>query len=382
MDILYWLWLSTIPHVGPITQKRLLEKFQTPESIFYSTEQELKQIPHISSNARAAILQARSLEKVKQVQDKIQKKKIKLLTYDNPYYPTFAKVCPESPVVLYYRGQLHYFSHTVGIVGARRCTKYGQKVAAQIAAELSKQNIPIISGLAKGIDGYAHTATIQNGGETIAFLASGVDSCYPPEHQKLYEKIIENGAVVSQYVPGTQPLPQHFLQRNLLISAWSKQLIIVEAGEKSGALTTAQFAHKYDREIFAVPNQIDIPEGKGTNSLLEIIAKPFIGIESLKLKNINKHTSIVSNEIVVPHPDPCPTPQKTAIKINHKSTESTESDSKESRLLTLLKKDPVKIADILKELNMSKSEFEELIFMMELDGKIKIKGEYIIAIFR
>ncbi|WP_017756490.1 DNA-processing protein DprA [Calidifontibacillus oryziterrae] len=367
MDTLYWLWLSTIPHVGPITQKRLLEKFKSPEAIFQCSKQDLiktkTQELRLPSTAISSIVENRNLalEKAKRILEKSKQKEIKILTFENPIYPDFAKSCPESPTVLYFKGSLNTYTHTVGIVGSRRCTKYGQKITAEIVESLAKYNIPVISGLAKGIDGYAHTAAIQNGSETLAFLANGVDKCYPTEHHKLYEKIIGNGAVLSQYPPETPALPKFFLQRNALISAWSKQLIIVEAGEKSGALTTAQFAKKYKREIYAVPNRIDVPEGWGTNALLETIAKPYLKINSLK---INQRTQLAES--------------KTTNTGTIKQKENINSiDSIEFQLEKLLNQGPLKISKICHTLQISKPELEELIFLMELHGKLKINGEFL-----
>ena len=156
----------------------------------------------------------------------------------------------------------------VTIIGSRRCTGYGKQVTTEAVAYLAKQGVPVISGMAKGIDGYAHTACLNAGGYTIAFLANGLDICYPPEHQILMEQIIDNGAVISPYPPQTRPLKSNFHKRNALMSAWSYKVLVVEAAMKSGALTTAQYAEQQKRPVLAAPSSIYSPESAGTNHLI------------------------------------------------------------------------------------------------------------------
>ena len=161
-------------------------------------------------------------------------------------------------------------------MGARRCTEYGKKVTQEAAAFLAKQDIPVISGMAKGIDGYAHTACLKEGGYTLAFLGNGVDICYPKEHQGLMEAIIEKGAVVSQYPPGTPARRANFPMRNYLISAWAHKILVVEASLYSGSLITAQWGMENNRTVLAVPSGIYHSEGKGTNRLIKNGAQIYI----------------------------------------------------------------------------------------------------------
>lgn len=140
-------------------------------------------------------------------------------------------------------------NHTVGIVGARRCTQEAKQKAIKAAEECVKRENAIISGMAKGIDSYAHTACLRSGGYTVAILGNGLDICYPSEHIKLMESILENGLLISEYPPGKAPTKYNFPQRNRLISAWSDQLIVIEPGKGSGALITADFEKKYGRKV-------------------------------------------------------------------------------------------------------------------------------------
>ena len=175
-------------------------------------------------------------------------------------YPQYAKHLPESPILFYFKGHLKEIKHAIGVVGSRRCTAYGRKIAEEIGMELAQHRIPLVSGFAKGIDSYTQAACINHGGYTALFLAGGVDICYPLEQQSLYFKTLENGGVfLSQFPPGTKPHPKQFLRRNAFISAWSTELIVVEASEKSGALWTADFAKNQGKQVYAVPHHITTP---------------------------------------------------------------------------------------------------------------------------
>ncbi len=275
----HWIWLSSIPNVGPVTQKKLLAAFGTPERVYDASSSELK-VKGVSRRAREALQAARSLERPKQILELVQQKEIWLLPRDDPLYPYYAIDVPESPVLLYYKGHINPILPSVAIVGSRSCSNDARRAAEELSSALSGMNIPVISGLAKGIDRYAHIACLANCGRPIAFVATGVDDCYPKEHRSLYEAIIDKGAVISQYPPGTAPTPKQFIQRNGLISAWSSHVVIMEAEVKSGAMTTAHFAQKQARTLLAYPNQ-DSRFGQGTNCLIENGILPYTGLDSL-----------------------------------------------------------------------------------------------------
>ncbi len=265
---IYWLWLSMLPGVGALLQKKLLQRFGSPVDIYHAGEGELLSIEGMGKTLTQRVLAARSLDGAARVQEKMQKSGIRLLVLSDPLYPDMVKSLAEAPAVLYYRGTLHGQSCGVGIVGARRCTAYGKEVAREAAAFLAKQGIPVISGMARGIDSYANTACLQAGGYTLAFLGHGVDICFPADHRELMEAIVEHGAVLSAYPPGTEARPEFFPQRNYLISAWSYRLLVVEAAQKSGSLITANLAKQQGRPVFAVPDNIYKRQSAGTNGLI------------------------------------------------------------------------------------------------------------------
>ena len=265
----YWIWLSQINGVGPVIAKLLLDGFKTPQNIYKATKFELENIRGIGSITADTIFNSKSLVNAEEILKKCEKLNIDVLTYGDALYPDEVKNIKKAPVILYYRGNIIQDSIGVAIVGSRRCTDYGKRLTVDAAEFLAQNNIPIISGMAKGIDGYAHTACLKSDGYTIAILGCGLDICYPKEHIELMQRIIEKGAIISEYPPGTNPDANHFPMRNRLISAWCKKLLVVEAGEKSGSLLTATYAKEQNRQVFAAPNSIYSRESLGTNKLID-----------------------------------------------------------------------------------------------------------------
>ncbi len=199
-----------------------------------------------------------------------KRKRIKIVTYFDRGYPEILKSIHDPPLLLFYKGVLPEGSFNgVGVVGSRRSSFYGLKIAEEISSGLAEAGIWVISGMAAGIDSASHKGAINGGGKTIAVLGTGVDICYPSRNRMLYGKIIENGAVVSEFFPGTEPFPWNFPKRNRIIAGFSKGVVVVEAAKKSGSLITAGLALDSGRDLFAVPASPFNPNGAGTNSLIK-----------------------------------------------------------------------------------------------------------------
>lgn len=247
--IKYWIWLSQIPYIGSVTANRLLQTFGNPEQIYHASEKEILELCNLSKKQLEMIMKNRSLDKAFEIMDKCKKNGIRILTIDDNLYPSKARV-EDAPIVLYYKGNLKKIEQSVSIVGARRCSREARHAAIECAKEYATRDVTVISGMAKGVDSYAHTACIKSGGYTIAILANGLDICYPKEHDTLMEKIIETGVVLSEYPPGVQPSQYRFPRRNRLISAWSDEVVVIGAGHGSGALITAEYAKKYGRRVY------------------------------------------------------------------------------------------------------------------------------------
>ena len=362
MDV-YWLWLTALKGVGPVTQRNLVMEFGSPQAVYTATQVELKATRGLRSQVVETILDSRSMDRAKQAEELMLRQEIKLLSFVDLLYPPGVNNFPNQPAVLYYKGNLRPPQTSVGIVGSRRCTAYGKQVAAEAATFLAQQGITVVSGLAKGIDSYAHTACLKEGGYTLAFIANGPDICYPPEHRSLMDEIIENGAVLSPYPPGTRPRQEYFPLRNRLLSAWVDHLLVVEAGERSGALITAGYAMEQKRRVFAVPNSIYSPESSGTNRLLQTGAEVYL--EPKQLLNLQQEPTDtitpnqpIKEELIRIKPEKRIPPQEQLILERLNNPEN-----------------PVGVRDFLDLFDGNLSVLLSLLCSMELEGKVMVTGQ-------
>jgi len=204
--------------------------------------------------------------------DLLQKRNIKVITIKDEGYPSLLKNIYSPPPVIYYQGDFVTImkqSKGIAIVGSRKATYYGRKVAREIASEITKSGYVVISGLAKGIDTNAHLGALEANGLTIAVLGSGIDRIYPPENRSLAHRIIEKGAVVTEFPIFTKPEKNNFPRRNRIISGLALGTLVIEAGEKSGALITADYALEQGREVFAVPGSVHSFLSTGCHNLIK-----------------------------------------------------------------------------------------------------------------
>jgi DNA processing protein len=284
--IKYWVWLSSVPGVGAVKSRKLLEYFKDIENVWNAKGDELVILPFLS---RTDVLNLTD-EKIKKNADilleNILKHGIKVVTIESDMYPLCLKNIYDPPIVLYMKGNIKKDEKFIAIVGSRRASSYGIKMAQTIATELSKYGITVVSGMARGIDSYAHKGAIDGGGRTIAVLGCGLDIVYPSENKKLMENIISSGACISEYLPGTSPVPGNFPARNRIISGISLGVIVIEAAERSGSLITADFALEQGREVFALPGNVNNYNSTGTNKLIKEGAKLVTGIDDI-LEEIN-----------------------------------------------------------------------------------------------
>lgn len=373
----YWIWLSEIKYVGPILQKKLLTRFGCPKKVFEAIEEELKFVPGMNKLALKSLLNSKNLTHSEKVLKDCERKGVKLLIFDDDRYPVHAKNSSKSPILLYYIGELRPINHAVGVVGSRRCSPYGKRIAQEIGSQLAEMQIPLISGFAKGIDSYSQYACVKNGGYTIAFFGNGVDICYPKEQWSFYEKMISSGsAILSSYPPGTKARREYFLERNGLISAWSTEIVVVEAAKKSGALWTAQFGKEEGRHILAVPNQLGVREGEGVNWLIaKGGALPYLGIESLEIgsnlqanNKIREESNTTKN--VQTHPGP------TEIKLGESDQHPPKSEL-QLNILNLVHQHPKTLIEISNTLQKPENLILEELYTLEIQGKVIIRGNKI-----
>jgi DNA processing protein len=261
--------LSLVPGVGPRIRRRLLSRFGSPAAVLAAAPSDIREVegvgPKLSGQIAAA---AREIDAEAEIA-LCRQHGIAILTEADPRFPRMLREIPDPPGLLFVRGSLQPEDGlAIGIVGTRHGTSYGLRQAERLAGSLARSGLCIVSGLARGIDAAAHRGALAAGGRTLAILASGVLSIYPPEHDNLAEEVVAHGALVSEQPPRSAPLAGTFPQRNRLISGLSLGVIVVEAAERSGALITARHAMEQGRDVFAVPGNVDSRASRGCHRLI------------------------------------------------------------------------------------------------------------------
>ncbi len=272
--------LSQVSHIGPVRLGRLRDHFGSLDRAWEAADGDLRGV--LDERACREVLRARERISPREIMDRIARSGADVVTVLDDVYPRILREIPGPPPVLYVRGALPAQDEpTVAIVGTRRATSYGREATARIASELALAGVTVVSGLAKGIDGFAHRAALESGGRTVAVMASGVDIVYPPEHRQLAERIVESGALVSDYPPGAKADAPNFPARNRIISGLSLATVVIEAPSRSGALITVGFAADQGRDVYAVPGSILSPASEGSNRLLRQGAIPLTSAADL-----------------------------------------------------------------------------------------------------
>ncbi|MFH1146970.1 MAG: DNA-processing protein DprA [Pseudomonadota bacterium] len=263
-----------VPGIGSVTFRRLVESFGRPEQIFAAGRGELSKIKGIKAEIIDAVVNRVTEKRAEKHLKMLEKYGIKVLTYEDAGYPRNLRNIYDPPALLFVKGDLtDADNYSVGVVGSRNSTYYGQKTTEQLCRSLVNHGLTVVSGLARGIDTAAHVGALSGKGRTVAVLGSGLDIVYPPENRELYGKIAENGAVVSEFPLETPPEARNFPVRNRIISGLSLGIVVVEATQKSGSLITANFALEQGREIFAVPGSVNSLRSSGTHKLIKQGAK-------------------------------------------------------------------------------------------------------------
>ncbi|MBA4602527.1 DNA-processing protein DprA [Thermoactinomyces mirandus] len=266
--------LNQISSVRWLTIKYLIELGWEPQEPVSDKLLDQLLLYGVKSTEIQKIRQELTTSFIAEVDRDLKKRQIQTITFFNEEYPVLLKEIAQPPWVLYIRGDASLLSaKSLAVVGTRRPTPYGLRVARELAAGLVEFDWTIISGMASGIDGEAHRSALEAKGQTIAVLGTGVDVIYPKHHRCLYEKIVREGAVISEMPPGTQPFPWVFPQRNRIISGLSHGTLVIEAAERSGSLITADFSMEQGREVFAVPGPMTSRQSQGTLKLIQDGAK-------------------------------------------------------------------------------------------------------------
>ncbi|MFV0440149.1 MAG: DNA-processing protein DprA [Lachnospirales bacterium] len=265
----YRLWLTSILGVGNIKAKVLLEMFESAENVFNLPSAKLYEISFLNNNNIMEMVSFRE-ELILEKEAELERLGIKYISTCDEGYPFYLKEIKQPPVILYYKGNLLDLKDSlpISVIGARNCTSYGKEMTGKIAKELALNGAIVVSGLARGVDTYAHKAVVDMGGITVAVIGSGLDVYYPAENRKLFDEICKDGCVFSEFPPGTKPLKQNFPLRNRIIAGISRGIVVVEARARSGTSITVNYASDEGRDVFCIPGNATSVLSDGTNKLI------------------------------------------------------------------------------------------------------------------
>jgi DNA processing protein len=359
-DYIGWLALALTPGLGARTAGKLLREFGSPDAIFNAslTALEGQRLP-------AAVAQAlhsrRPLSDAAKELAQVQAAGCRLLTWDEPQYPSRLREIYDPPPLLYVRGNIELLNrHLISVVGARRPTPYGNQMAERISKDLADRGLVISSGLARGIDASAHKGALNSvSGATIGVLGCGIDVVYPKENKKIFEQMEQRGAIISEFPIGTFPAPQNFPIRNRIIAGMALGVVVVEGAQYSGSLITARLAMEFGREVFGVPGHVTQPSSFGPNQLIKQGAKLVTGWE----------------DVVEELPTPVRAELMPVESVSHEERAALVEGSLtpiERPLYALLSLDEARHVDDLVELSgLTSSEVLAALFDMELKSVIR-----------
>jgi DNA processing protein len=364
----WWLALHLVPGVGRITFKKLVGYFGHPRDVMLATGGQLTRVTGIGPKIAQAITGFQAPRVVEREMRAAKAAGCQIITQDDEGYPSLLKTIEDPPPVLYIKGDLgDPTAPGVAVVGSRRPSTYGKVVAEQLARGLAACGVTVVSGLARGIDSVAHMNSLEGGGRTIAILGCGLSYMYPPENRRMAERISQQGAVVSEFPMATKPDRLNFPLRNRTISGLSLGTVVVEAGERSGALITAQWALEQGREVFAVPGNVTAPTSRGTNRLIKMGAKLVEGVDDI-LEELPQYALGGKHDRAPAQREFC----------------QADSTPDERHLLEVL--DPVEarhIDWIIEQAHFPTSLVSSLLLRLELEGKVaQLPGKLFLKVIR
>lgn len=351
-ELAYWVSTSAIPGVGTATFNFLLKHFKTLKKFWVADEKLIKKLK-VDAKTRQSIIDYRRSIDPKVYLQTVYERGIKVLSLADRDYPMNLRSILDAPPVLYYKGTLHPKDDlAIAVVGARYATSYGRQVTEKLVFDLVNSGLTIVSGLARGIDSFAHRAAIDSGGRTIAILGCGVDLIYPPENKNLALEIIKNGAIVSEFPLGFPAVPSNFPARNRIVSGLSLGVLVTEGAIDSGSLITAGQAAEQGREVFAVPGPITSKMSEGTNKLIKEGVHPVTeAADILEVLDIKRK-------------------QET---INHKP-ETKNLDKTQKKILELLENGNLHIDKIVQSTGFKIEIVSSALGQMEIVGFVKNYG--------
>jgi DNA processing protein len=354
MEHFYWFALNSVPLVGNVSFLRLLAHFGTPERALAATARELSAVKGLSCAAAASILSHDGLPFARAECGRLAQTGAVVVDILSECYPKTLMEISDPPPYLYLVGELKGSEPAVAIVGSRCASRYGLTIATRLARDLASCGVTVVSGMERGIDTAAHWGAVKGGGRSIAVLGCGIGLVYPPDNGALLEAVARSGALVSEFPLGTAPLAGNFPRPNRIISALSRGVVVVEAGEGSGSLSTARYALEQGREVFAVPGNVTSSGSRGGNGLIKEGAKLVERVED------------ILEELSLSPPAPAGPPPP-----------SFSLTPQEAELYALLCRGPLQIDDIIVQSALTAGEVSATLLRLELKGAImQLSGKH------
>lgn len=346
-----WFALKSVPGVGNLLFRRLIERFGSPKAAMAADGADLVAVQGVNAHLADKIRDHRVPSAVERELDAIQRKGIGVVTQSDRGYPPLLLQIPDPPPFLYVYGSLPTDGLNVAVVGSRNATDYGISATRRLCMDLAGQGVNVISGMARGVDTAAHIGTIAAGGATVSVLGTGLNRIYPRENSRLFHQIAENGAVITEFPLDTGPDAHHFPARNRIISGMCHGTVVVEATRRSGSLITARLAAEQNREVFAVPGNINSFKSVGTHELIKAGAKLVV------------HAGDVLDEFGHVHAfgrqdDQTPKQANPALT------------DEEARVIDHLDVEAVHIDDLARKLGLPSGQLSGLLLQLELKGLV------------
>ena len=357
-NIFYQVALSLVPGVGAHSARQLIAHCGTAEAVFKTPAGKLKKIPQVRESIGLAMQNPSLFHKAEEIIKQAHDQNINITFLTDPLYPKRLKEIPDAPLLLYYKGATDLNAQKIiGIVGTRKATNYGKDCLEKIISDLAHWNPIIVSGLAYGIDITAHKISLNLGLQTIGVLGSGIQRIYPEEHRKIAQEMSNQGGLLSEYQPNTKAELYHFPARNRIIAGLCDGILVAEAAEKGGALITADLANSYNREVMAIPGNLNYNTSLGCNNLIKNNQAHLItsGKDIAELLNWDINTNNTS-------------------KFSLKNIELINALSQEEKTLYLLieEKEGIAIDELAWQSNINISRTASLLLQLEMQGLIKM----------
>lgn len=351
----HWLALERVPRVGPLTMAKLFAAFGSPQAALAASAQEIRRRAGVSEALANCIAGFTPPEdEILKDMKLLEELGARVMTRWDPDYPPSLKEIYDPPALLFVRGEITAADNrAVAVVGTRNPSRYGLEMTQQIARDLARADVTLVSGLARGIDTACHMAALKEGGRTIGVLGCGIDVRYPRENGPLIEAIVASGALMTEFRPGTPPMATNFFRRNRIVSGLSKGVVVVEATRKSGSLITANHAVDQNREVFAVPGNVMNPRSRGPHYLLKQGAAIAESVEDIL-------------EVLFP-----PTERSTTQPTLEMKPTSLQLSDTARRVLEEIDLDPVPIDILCESLGMDPGKLAGVLLELELNGLIR-----------